>query len=40
MGRCVAEFNAITGKDLSEAEDWLLQQLLKDARQWSGKRFH
>lgn len=44
MGRCVTAFNAITCRDLSEAEGWLLQQLLKDARQWSGKeknrRYH
>jgi hypothetical protein len=35
MGKTVAAFNAITGKDLTEAEGWLLQQLLKDARQWA-----
>jgi uncharacterized membrane protein len=36
MGRCVVAFNALTGRDLEEAEGWLFQQLLKDARQWSG----
>lgn len=40
MGRCVTAFNALTGRDLTEAEGWLLQQLLKDARQWSGSGFH
>jgi hypothetical protein len=35
MGKTVIAFNAITGKDLTEAEGWLLQQLLKDARQWA-----
>jgi hypothetical protein len=35
MGKTVAAFNAITGKDLTEAEGWLLLQLLKDARQWA-----
>ena len=40
MGRCVAAFNALTGRDLTEADGWLLLQLLKDARQWSGSGFH
>jgi hypothetical protein len=35
MGKTVTAFNAITGKDLTEAEGWLLLQLLKDARQWA-----
>lgn len=34
MGRTVAAFNAITGRDLTEAEGWLLLQVLKDVRQW------
>lgn len=34
MGRTVAAFNAVTGRDLTEAEGWLLLQLLKDVRQW------
>lgn len=34
MGRTVQAFNAITGRDLTEAEGWLLLQLLKDVRQW------
>lgn len=38
MGRTVAAFNAITGKDLTEAEGWLLLQVLKDVRQWHNPR--
>lgn len=34
MGRTVVAFNAVTGRDLTEAEGWLLLQLLKDVRQW------
>lgn len=34
MGRTVAAFNVITGRDLTEAEGWLLLQVLKDVRQW------
>lgn len=34
-------FNAITGKDLTEAEVWLMLQLLKDVRQWADpERYH
>ena len=33
-------FNAITGKDITESEVWLLLQLLKDVRQWSRKDYH
>lgn len=41
MGKAVEAFNAITGKTLSEAEGWLLLQVLKDVRQWSVKgRYH
>lgn len=32
MGRAVAAFNIITGRDLLESEGWLLLQLLKDVR--------
>jgi hypothetical protein len=32
MGRTVTAFNAITGRDLTESEGWLLLQLLKDVR--------
>lgn len=34
MSRAVRAFNAITGKDLTEPEGWLLLQVLKDVRQW------
>jgi hypothetical protein len=40
MGRTVIAFNAITGQSLTEAEGWLLLQLLKDARQWSRTEYH
>lgn len=41
MGKAVEAFNAITGKALTEAEGWLLLQVLKDVRQWSVKgRYH
>jgi hypothetical protein len=41
MGKTVAAFNAITGRDLRESEGWLLLQLLKDTRQWSNpNRYH
>ena len=33
-------FNAITGKDITESEVWLLLQLLKDVRQWSREDYH
>lgn len=32
MGKTVQAFNAITGKELTEAEGWLLLQILKDVR--------
>lgn len=40
MGRTVQAFNAITGRNLSESEGWLLLQLLKDARQWQNDAYH
>ena len=40
MEATVTAFNAITGRDLSEAEGWLLLQLLKDVRQWQRSSFH
>ena len=36
----VVAFNTITGKQLTEAEGWLLLQLLKDVRQWQNPRYH
>lgn len=40
MGKCVAAFNIITGRELTEAEGWLLLQILKDVRQWQRPGFH
>lgn len=40
MGKCVAAFNIVTGQDLTEAEGWLLMQILKDVRQWQRPGFH
>lgn len=41
MGRTIKAFNAITGRDLTEAEGWLLLQVLKDVRQWQNPdKFH
>lgn len=40
MGRTVQAFNAITGRELTEAEGWLFMQVLKDVRQWSAKGYH
>lgn len=40
MGSTVVAFNAITGRELTEAEGWLFLQTLKDVRQWSAKGYH
>ena len=40
MSKTVQAFNAITGHQLSEAEGWLLLQVLKDVRQWQKPGFH
>ena len=40
MEATVTAFNAITGRNLSEADGWLLLQLLKDVRQWQRPTFH
>lgn len=40
MGKAVQAFNAITGQDLSEAEGWLLLQVLKDVRLWQRPGYH
>lgn len=34
MVTAVSAFNTITGQSLTEAEGWLLLQVLKDVRQW------
>lgn len=40
MGSTVTAFNAITGRDLAEAEGWLLLQLLKDVRLFQRPGYH
>lgn len=44
MGATVQAFNIITRRTgeraLSESEGWLLMQILKDVRQWSGPEYH
>lgn len=40
MATTVAAFNAITGQSLTEAEGWLLLQILKDVRQWQNPTYH
>ena len=40
MGKTVAAFNAITGRDLTEAEGWLLMQVLKDVRLFTRETYH
>ena len=40
MGKTVSAFNAVTGRDLSEAEGWLLLQLLKDVRLFQRPGYH
>lgn len=40
MGRCVEAFNAVTGRDLSESEGWLLMALLKQVRLFTRSEYH
>lgn len=40
MSKAVAAFNAITEHNLSEAEGWLLMQVLKDVRLWQRPGYH
>lgn len=40
MGKAVDAFNTITGQDLTEAEGWLLLQILKDVRLWQRAGYH
>lgn len=40
MGRAVEAFNAITGRDLSESEGWLLLQVLKSVRLFTRPSYH
>ena len=40
MAKTVIAFNTVTGQDLTEAEGWLLMQILKDVRQWQNTTYH
>lgn len=40
MATTVSAFNTITGQKLTEAEGWLLLQILKDVRQWQNPAYH
>ena len=40
MGKCVAAFNAVTGRDLRESEGWLLLTLLKSVRGFTRSEYH
>lgn len=40
MGTTVIAFNAITGRSITEAEGWLLLQLLKDVRLFQRSGYH
>lgn len=40
MGKTIAAFNAVTGRDLTESEGWLLMCLLKAVRAASRKEPH
>jgi len=40
MGRSIEAFNAITGRDLTEAEGWLLLECIKNVRLWTAPGFH
>lgn len=40
MGRTVAAFNAITGRDVTESEGWLFMAVLKQARLFARSDYH
>lgn len=40
MSKTVEAFNSITGQDLTEAQGWLLLQVLKDVRLFQREKFH
>ena len=40
MARTVSAFNAITGRDLTEAEGWLFMQQLKQVRLFTRSGYH
>jgi hypothetical protein len=40
MGAVVVAFNAITGQDITEAQGWLLMEILKNVRLFTATGFH
>lgn len=40
MGKTVAAFNAITGRDIDEGEGWLFMALLKQVRLFTRSEYH
>ena len=40
MGKTVTAFNAVTGRDLTESEGWLLMALLKQVRLFTRSAYH
>lgn len=40
MGKTVQAFNAVTGQTLTEAQGWLLLQILKDVRLFARDGYH
>lgn len=40
MGAVVVAFNAITGQDITEAQGWLLMEILKNVRLFTAPGFH
>ena len=40
MGATIKSFNAVTGRDLTESEGWLLMVILKQVRQYSQPDYH
>lgn len=40
MSQTMTAFNAITGRDLTASEGWLIMLLLKQVRQWKTPEFH
>ena len=39
-GKAAAAFSAITGKQISASEVYLLLQIVKDVRQWTSPQYH
>jgi hypothetical protein len=40
MGKAVQAFNIITGHSIRESEGWLLMELLKNVRNFTGQKHH